>query len=431
MIPVPKPRLPRLRRAPTGPNKTSTPSGTRDTFSWGLSLFTFLVGVIKFFEAVYAARNVPELPAGDIPEKPPPQLSVIVLARNEEQTLEKALRSVLLQDYPALEVIPVNDRSMDGTGEIMEQMAADHVNARVVHVKSLPEGWIGKNHAAYVGARHARGDWLLFTDADIRFRRGALRQTVTYAESNQLDHLTLVPDMELKGYWLRGVVALFYVVFLLYRGSHRANLPRYKMGAGVGAFNLIRRSAYHKIGTYAALAQRPDDDLALGNRVKELGLSQRMLLGHRLLSVRWYESLGALIRGFEKNTFADLGYNAPRAMTYSALLVLVAAWPFVGIFSGGARSLLYLGAAASQVGTFLVANYHLGRKVFLLAPGYPVYVLIFAYAIIRSTLLTVVRGGIYWRDTFYPLSLLRGGETIRSNPWFRRLQFLSIRWDKS
>ena len=399
-----------MRRAK--PVLTKSPITVRaySFFSIGVALFTFLVGVVKFFEAIYATRNVPALDPGNPPEKLRSKLSVVIPARNEEQNLEKPLHSVLQQDYPALEIVLVDDRSTDGTGEIMEQMAAEHENARVVHVESLPEGWIGKNHAAYVGAHDANADWVLFTDADIRFRPGTLRGAVAYAEENHLDHLTLIPDMELEGYWLQGVAALFYVVFLLYRGSHRANLPGYKMGAGIGAFNLIRNSAYQKIGTYAALAHRPDDDLALGNRVKELGLSQRMLLGHRLLSVGWYDSLGALVRGFEKNTFADLGYNIPRATTYSTLLVIVAAWPFVGMFSGGIRSLLYLGAAASQVGAFLIANHYLGRRILLLAPGYPVYVLILAYAIIRSTLLTVLRGGIYWRDTFYPLSVLRGNK---------------------
>lgn len=380
--------------------------------SSGLSLFVFVVGAVKLLEAVYAAWKVPSFQKEATRDSGPrlPRLSVVVPARDEEAALEKALPTLLGQDYPDLEVILVNDRSADGTGSVLDRFAGAHERARAVHVRRLPEGWLGKNHAVYTGARLATGEWLLFTDADVRFKPGALRRAVARAEADGLDHLTLVPDWELSGYWLRGVVAFFYVVFLLYGGYYRANLPRYKKGAGVGAFNLIRREAYEEIGTYKAFAQRPDDDLALGGRVKRLGLRQRMLKGHDLVSVRWYGTLRELIRGFEKNAFANLGYSLPRAALYSGCLLLVTVGPFAAApFSTGPHRRLHLVAAASQLGAFAITNRSVGWRVLPLAAGYPVFGLIFTGALLRATLLALRRGGIYWRGTFYPTSLLRHG----------------------
>ncbi len=381
--------------------------------SFGLTVFVFVVGLVKLLEAVYAAWKVPAFsrdePRGTEPHTP--RLSVVVPARDEEAALEKALPTLLGQDYPDLEIVLVNDRSADGTGEVFDRFAGAREGTRVIHVEHLPEGWLGKNHAAYAGARSSTGEWLLFTDADARFRPGTLRRAVARAEADGLDHLTLVPRWDLSGYWLRGVVAFFYTVFLLYGGYYRANLPRYKKGAGVGAFNLIRRGAYEEIGTYKAFARRPDDDLALGGRVKRLGLRQRMLGGHHLVSVPWYGSLRDLVRGFEKNAFANLGYSLPRAALYSGCLLLVTVGPFAAVpFSTGLTRRLHLAAASAQLGVFAITNRSMGGRVLPLAVGYPVFGLIFTGALLRATLLALRRGGIYWRGTFYPTSLLRRGE---------------------
>ena len=381
----------------------------------GVAIFVFVISFVKLLEAVYAAILVPEFPDSLKTEgasKMLPRLSVVVPARNEEPELESSLASLLEQDHPNLEVILVNDRSTDRTGEIMDSVAGVRQNVRVLHIESLPEGWIGKNHAVHTGATRASGDWLLLTDADIRFRPNTLRRTVTYAEQHGLDHLTLVPRWELPGYWLKGVVAFFYVVLLLYEGYYRANMPRRKKGIGVGAFNLIRHSAYEEIGGYEALARRPDDDLILGSRVKESGLRQRVLLGHHLISVKWYGSLGALAHGFEKNAYAALDYSLPKAILYSASLLLVVVWPFVAVFfSGGYALPLYLAAVALQLATYALTNRFLGWRLIFLTPGYPLFAALFAGLLVRSTLLALLRGGVYWRGTFYPNSLLRNEES--------------------
>lgn len=390
------------------------------SLSLGVAIFVFVASLARLLEAIYASKLVPAFPSSsgtrNFPEES--RLSVVVPARDEELELEYALSSLLEQDYQDLEVVLVNDRSTDRTGEIVEEFARNRRDVEVVHVQQLPEGWLGKNYAIHSGVQHTGGDWLLLTDADVRFRPGVLRRTIAYAERQQLDHLTLTPRWELSGYWLRGVVAFFSMVLLLYGGYYKANRPRHKKGVGVGAFNLIRRSAYEKVGGYKSLARRPDDDLILGSRVKEAGLRQQVLLGHHLISVRWYGSLGALARGFEKNVYAGLDYSLSKFILYSLLLVLVGIWPFAAVFvSGGYVLLLYLGAVVAQLGTYALINRSLGWRLLLLAPGYPIFASILAVVMVRSTLLTLLRGGVYWRGTFYSTSLLRrGDEPPRDEP---------------
>jgi glycosyltransferase involved in cell wall biosynthesis len=375
-----------------------------------LSVAVFALSTVKVAEALLAWRLVRSLPEAEASAAPPlPRLSVVVPARNEERGLQRALPALIGQDYPDLEVVLVDDRSTDETGAVMRRLAAGREDVSVVRVEKLPEGWLGKNHAVHVGAQRAGGEWLLLTDADVFLRPGTLRRAVEVAEREGLDHLALVPHLELPGYWLRSFVAFFFTAFLIYRGYYRANLPASRVGVGIGAFNLVRRSAFDGAGGYAVRPLRPEDDLSLGRGIKSLGLRQRLMLGQDLLSVRWYESLGQMVRGVEKNVFPALDYSLLKVSGYSLGTLLFAVWPFVGVFlSGGIALALYLGAILGQVLVFVLSNRFLGWRVFLFALAYPVCALLFVAVLVRSTVLVLLRGGIYWRGTFYPLSALRG-----------------------
>ncbi len=384
---------------------------------FGIAIVIFVASVVKLLEALRAWRLVrplsEESPSGT--SSGYPTLSVIVPARDEERKLEGALRTVLGQDYPDLEVILVNDRSTDGTGRIMERLAAGRENVAVIHIEDLPEGWLGKNHAIHTGVQRACGDWLLLTDADVRFHPATFRKAVAHAGTRGLDHLTLIPELRLSGYWLRSFVAFFYTAFLVLRSYYKANVPSSKTGVGIGAFNLIWRGAYQKTGGYEALANRPDDDLTLGDRVKKLGMRQELALGHGFIEVEWYSSLNELFQGVEKNAFAALGYSLPRTFGWIATALAVMVWPFVAIFvSPKKTAALYLSAVSAQITAFVVCNRFLGWRVIFHALGYPVCALLFIYALARSSLLAVARGGVYWRGTFYPLSLLERGRKNRA-----------------
>jgi glycosyltransferase involved in cell wall biosynthesis len=377
-----------------------------------IGVFATLACAGKLMELVYALRLMrflgKETSAGTALGPRAPRLSLIVPALNEAETLEAAVQSMLRQDYPNLEILLINDRSTDATGDVMERLAGRDSRIRVIHIASLPDGWLGKNHALYVGARQASGDWLLFADADVHFDPTTFRRAVAYAAREQLDHLTLVPDLTARRFWLRSWVAFFQMAFITYQRPLLANDPSSPVGVGIGAFNLVRRPAYEGMGTHAAISLRPDDDLRLGQRLKLMGYRQRVLDGSGLLRVEWYPSLWEAIQGLEKNVFAGLNYNLAVAVWVLLLMAAVMIWPFCALFLvKGPAFWWYVATAALQLVTFVLANGNQGLRALALAPTLPVGAVLFGFTVARSTWLAVKRGGISWRGTFYSLGELR------------------------
>ena len=167
-----------------------------------LAAFGFLFWLLLGADRFRGVRKVPVV--RDVEEPVPtayPSLSVVVPARDEERAAGESVRSMVAQEYPGpLEVVTVDDRSADRTGEILESLRAETPGLlRVLRVKELPEGWLGKNHALFLGAAEARGDWLLFTDADVVFAPDCFRKAVSYAVGNGLDHLALAPELFSRG----------------------------------------------------------------------------------------------------------------------------------------------------------------------------------------------------------------------------------------
>jgi glycosyltransferase involved in cell wall biosynthesis len=175
-----------------------------------------------------------------------PSLSVIVPARNEERSIRESVETMLAQSYPGkLEVIVIDDRSTDGTKRILQTLqSAQPDRLRVFRVHDLPEGWLGKNHALFFGTESALGEWLLFTDADVRFSPVCFEYAMNYASSNGLHHLTLPPEIISRGALLRAFVAAFTMIFMMTQRPWRAPDPLARESVGVGAFNLVRRDVY-------------------------------------------------------------------------------------------------------------------------------------------------------------------------------------------
>ena len=141
-----------------------------------LDALVFIAVVVPFILLVRHRGAIPALPAVKAPGALP-SLSVIVPARNEATAIGPALASLLAQDYPGLEIVAVDDRSTDGTGDVLRALAAANPSLRVLRIDDLPSGWLGKNHALWRGAQRSTGTWLLFTDADVVFAPGTLRRT--------------------------------------------------------------------------------------------------------------------------------------------------------------------------------------------------------------------------------------------------------------
>lgn len=336
-----------------------------------------------------------------------PRVSILVAARNEEETIEQALQTLCALDYPDYQIIVVNDRSTDATGAILDRCAARESRLQVITIDSLPDGWLGKNHALHRAADAADGELLLFTDADVHFKPLSLRCGVRYLLDHHLKHLAVLPEATVPGMLLQTQVAVFSLFFLLHTRPWLAGNLNSHAHVGIGAFNLIDTPFYRWIGGHQAIPLRPDDDLKLGQLVKLHSGRQRLLFGEGMISVRWYDSLSAMIKGLEKNLFAGGGYRLLPILAGTLFIGVAQILPYIGVLVGS--HFVKITALAAISSTTLL--FGLQRKpvegVFKRLLLYPVSALIFCYMLWRSTLITLIRGGITWRDTFYPLSDLR------------------------
>lgn len=341
-----------------------------------------------------------------------PFVSVVVAARDEKEAVEPALRSLLEQDYPGrLEVIAVDDRSTDGTGDIMAGLAAG-MSGRLRHLRvdGLPEGWLGKNHALWVGAGEAEGGWLLFTDADVRFESDCVELAVRHAVNEGLDHLALAPELVSRGTALKSFVAAFVLVFEVTQRPWRVSDPDAKESVGVGAFNLVRREAYEGAGTHEAVRMRPDDDLRLGRALKEAGFRQGVAYGTGMVRVEWHRSLAGAVRGLGKSMFPGVDYRLSAALLASLGLFATNVLPFFGVFfARRAATRLLFGAEVLVLFAMYARGARRSGTPAYLAALHPFGAAVLIFAMLRSSYKTLAQGGIEWRGTFYALETLRRG----------------------
>jgi glycosyltransferase involved in cell wall biosynthesis len=336
-----------------------------------------------------------------------PRVSMIVPARDEEQKIEWAMRSKLAIDYPNLELIAVDDRSQDTTGAILDRLAAEDPRLCVVHLDSLPEGWLGKSHAMHVAAGRATGEYLLFTDADIFFAPGVLRKAVTMSEARRLDHLALMPRMLSTGFFEQAL-ELYFAMMLCIAAQPWLVRSSWRMSyVGIGAFNMVRRSAYEQCGGHTTIRLDVLDDVKLGKLIKRTGLRQDVLDSAGGIRVQWQDSFWGVVRGMEKNGFAVFDYSLLKLTVATTLMALISLSPYFAIcLWPDVRGLGFLCALVFIHGAAAFAAKRIGFRMTVSA-GLPVAIVTMIYTMWRSAFLTLRRQGVRWRDTFYPLSVLR------------------------
>ncbi|HYX23500.1 MAG TPA: glycosyltransferase [Thermoanaerobaculia bacterium] len=341
---------------------------------------------------------------------PLPRVSIVIPARNEERNLEEALQSILALDYDNLEIDVVDDRSTDSTGEILDRMARANPRLRVVHVRELPPGWLGKNHALELGGRKATGDYLLFTDADVVIEPTALRRAVAAMAADGLDHLTATPEIDRPSVLFEMFIGVFSLFFTLFVKPWKVRDPKSPNHVGIGAFNLVRASAWRAVGGHQRLAMRPDDDLKLGKLLKTSGFRQEMMFGRGMLRVEWYRSVGELIQGLMKNAFPGVDYRLSVVLSSTVIQLTILVWPFLAVLvTSGAARWLNLASVAVLLGLCWL-NAPLAAVRRWHGVGFPVVTLLFLYILWRSTLTILWRGGIDWRGTHYPLADLKANK---------------------
>ena len=338
-----------------------------------------------------------------------PRVSLLFAARDEEEKLPQALQTLLAIDYPGLEIVAVNDRSRDCTGQILKEAAARDLRLKVVHVEILPDGWLGKPHALQRGFEASSGEWLLFTDADVRFRTDTIRRAIALVKAKQADHLTLMCEVEMHGFWEKTVLTFFGLGFHLATDPGGVAQVRSRAYIGIGAFQLVTRAAYEASGTHRRLAMEVLDDMKLAKIVKQSGFASCVGIAQDYVTVRWHAGIGNIVNGVTKNFFAGAGFSVGIvAMQLAGILCMnvvpFIAWPFLHGWMLGFVGVSLAIALGFQAGA---------AKVMRASPWYaltqPIGAAIFAYMLLRSAVMTLRQGGIVWRGTFYPLDELRRG----------------------
>jgi glycosyltransferase involved in cell wall biosynthesis len=380
--------------------------------TFGLVVFSFVAAIWVFYaiRGAYSAAKLPWIrnywPAEDGGCQ---KISLLFAARDEEEKLPRSLATLAALDYPHLEIIAVDDRSQDATGRILDDFASAHARFRAVHVSQLPAGWLGKPHGLQKAFEVSTGEWLLFTDADVNLKPDILRRTMALTEQQNLDHLTLVCNVEMHGFWEKTLLTFFGLAFHLSTDAQSVSNPNSRAYVGIGAFQLLRRSAYEAIGTHRRLAMEVVDDMKLGKLVKQSGFRSCVAIAQDFVSVRWHAGARNIIRGVTKNFFAAFGYSVTFALVGLTGVFLINVLPFLGIFAGHGWIRIF-SAIAVAVALCMHGGVNVINKVSpLYALTHPIGAAVFCYMIVRSTAVTLWQGGVTWRGTFYPLKELRRG----------------------
>src|SRR6266851_268958 len=239
-----------------------------------------------------------------------PTVSVIVPARNEEACLDPCLRSLVAQAGVTFEIIVVDDHSTDRTRNIARSFADPPV--RVVEAGPLPAGWTGKNNAVTAGSQAARGEWLLFTDADTIHRPGSLARTLAEAKRQGAAMLSYSPEQVVESFWEKAVMPVIFAELAATFRSSQVSDPNSSAAAANGQYILITREAYDAVGGHAAIAANLLEDVALARAVKRSGRKIFFRYGGDAVRTRMYRSFAQLREGWTKNL--ALLFPRPRAL---------------------------------------------------------------------------------------------------------------------
>ncbi len=342
-----------------------------------------------------------------------PRVSTIVPAKDEERAVGPALRSRLDDDYPDLEIVVVDDRSTDATAERVAEVAASDDRVTLVRIDTLPDGWLGKTHALARGIERADGEWLLVSDADIGLAPGGLRKAVDHCETDGLDFLALVPEFRSHS----SAVDVVWTVLMRTLGTlidpAAVRDPEARTAMGSGGFMLVRRSALERTPGYEHLRMETTDDVALGAMMKRSGARCDFADGRGIARVSIYDDLGGFFRGVEKNGGALVHAPLAGVVGFVVLAAYFETAPLLALASGVGWA-RWMGAASGLVAT-LSAVASLRRNTGMVLPAllWPVGSALLGAAILRSAWLLHRRGGVVWRDTFYPREQLLEGQRFR------------------
>lgn len=349
-----------------------------------------------------------------------PLVSVLVPAKNERETLYEAMQSLLRVDYPNLQVVIVDDRSTDGTGEVAGQLEAEDPRVRTLRIDELPAGWLGKVHALHRGIEICDGEWLLFTDADIHFSPLVLKKAIAYCLRQKKDFLALFPDFFNPGMVLGSAQAAFGVLLLSMLDFAKLTDPRSRAAMGIGAFNLARREYIDSSEGLEWLRMEIADDAGLALMMKRRGASIDILSGNGLLRVDWYPTLSSMMDGVMQRVVMGANYYLGVYLLHCLAVCFCLLAPLgLGIVLAPLSPLAWLSPLLYLLPPIVLGG---GSGKFGIRPAAR-WAIALGYAIIalgmlRALVLCIRHGGIFWRGNIYALKDLRALRRVKMTAFF-------------
>ncbi len=368
-----------------------------------VDVVVLVVAALWFVSTLAGIRRVAVLPdlAAATDAARTERVVAIVPARDEAARIEGTLQRLRSQRHLDVRVVAVDDRSTDETAEILERISADDDYVSVIHVTDLPDGWLGKNHACHVAAESVGdgADWLLFADADAWMSRDAVARALQHADATEADHVCLVPGLTETRAGGRGIVLTMCLGF--FAQAAWVNADRKRAYLGVGAFNLVRASAYRDAGGHDALRGEVLDDLRLGKALRNAGFRTRACFGADAVECEWITTIRSFFVLTEKNYFAALDFSVVRLVLIVGLTV--AAWTLATIgplLSGWQGWCAFAGLWGHAIPSAMTARrYGWSAGYGLLVP---IVLPIVTAGMVWSAVQTLRRGGVRWRGTTYP-----------------------------
>jgi glycosyltransferase involved in cell wall biosynthesis len=343
---------------------------------------------------------------------PGPRVSVVVPACNEEENVGRAVLALLAQDYANLEILVVNDRSIDGTAAVLRRLRENNPRLRIEEISDLPEGWLGKSHALARGASLASGDYLLFTDADVVMEPTTVSRAVRLMVDQRLDHLALLFRNLTRGWLLNCLILELALGLLCIFRPWTARTAGSRNFMGIGAFNMVKKTAYEAVGGHGTIRMHPIDDLMLGKILKEQGFRQDCLLAQDFVAVPWYDSVRAMTAGLQKNMFSFVHYRLSLIMPLLFVHIVMNILPLWGVLfcQGMGRSLW----GAALLLKLLIFSFGLRRQGLPLwyLPGALLVPYLVLHIVITSVAVVLKKDGIIWRGRYYPLGELKKSRAL-------------------
>lgn len=343
-------------------------------------------------------------------------VSVVIPARNEEDNIEKCVRSVLDQSYPHVEVVVLDDGSTDETPAILERLASADERVQVLSGSELPAGWKGKCWALEQAQAKASGRWLLFLDADVVLAPEALQQALAYVEEHDLEMLSGYGKLVLGSFWEKTIMPVVGGIVVSGNPLDEVNDPDHERAIANGQFILVQRDAYERMGRHETVAAEIIDDVAMARAAKENQVRYHMVFCRELFATRMYTSFSQIWEGWRKNLYAGLHYKPGIAIAVLGFVFYTSIVPYLALAAPAPWRWLAVGI----VGLILVNRVYtaiLFEHPILYSILHPLGALI-VIGIIADSALRGVRGGeVTWKGRSYAAgSAASAGEPEQSAP---------------